>query len=111
MPAGISIRKVEGKPGEVYYPLERITFPSPSPSSKQVKIRISAAALNHRDLFIRQHLYPGIEFGVPLGADGCGYVVQTGSGSEAKKWKGKRVILNPGTGWKDDPDGPESPKG
>ena len=36
-------------------------------------------------------------------------VVSTGSG--ASQWKGKRVIINPGTGWKDDPDGPESPKG
>lgn len=111
MPAGISIRKIDGKPSEVYYPLERITFSSPSPSPTQVKIRISAAALNHRDLFIRQHLYPGISFGIPLLADGCGTVIDTGSDSSAKKWMGKRVILNPGTGWKDSPDGPEEKGG
>jgi NADPH:quinone reductase-like Zn-dependent oxidoreductase len=70
-----------------------------------------AAALNHRDLFIRQHLYPAIGFGVPLLADGCGTVISTGSSSEAQKWKGKRVVLNPGTGWKDDPEGPEDPVG
>lgn len=33
------------------------------------------------------------------------------TGSRASQWKGKRVIINPGTGWKDDPEGPESPKG
>jgi NADPH:quinone reductase-like Zn-dependent oxidoreductase len=70
---------------------------------------MTAAALNHRDLFVRQHLYPGVAFGVPLLADGCGVV--SDAGSNAKSWVGKRVIINPGTGWKDDPDGPESPKG
>lgn len=36
----------------------------------QAVITITGAALNHRDLFIRQHLYPGTTFGVPLLADG-----------------------------------------
>ena len=111
MPKAISIRKIDGKPGQVYYPLEHVNLPDPSPKDNEVVVRITAAALNHRDLFVRQHLYPGISFGVPLLADGCGYVIATGSSSEAQKWKGKRVILNPGVGWKDDPDGPESPKG
>lgn len=71
----------------------------------QAVVQLSAAALNHRDLFIRQHLYPGTAFGVPLLADGCGTVTSPG------KWHGKRVILNPGTGWADSPDGPEHPKG
>lgn len=111
MPAAISIRKVDGKPGQVYYPLEKITIPSSAPTDNQVVIRLSAAALNHRDLFIRQHLYPGTTFGVPLCADGCGIIVSTGSSQEAQKWHGKRVILNPGTGWKDALEGPEHPKG
>ena len=111
MPKAISIRKIDGKPGQVYYPLEHVDLGDPKPAESEVVVKISAAALNHRDLFVRQHLYPGISFGVPLLADGCGVVVSTGSGSEAKNWKGKRVILNPGVGWKDDPDGPESAKG
>jgi len=111
MPKAISIRKVDGKPGQVYYPLEHIQLPEPHPKDNEVVVRISAAALNHRDLFLRQHLYPGTTFGVPLLADGAGVVVATGSGSEARKWKGKKVVLNPGNGWKDDPEGPESPKG
>ncbi|THX96564.1 alcohol dehydrogenase [Aureobasidium pullulans] len=111
MPAAISIRKVDGKPGQVYYPLEKINVPESTPKDNQVVVKITAAALNHRDLFIRQHLYPGTTFGVPLLADGTGIVTSTGSSPEAKKWLNKRVILNPGSGWKDDPDGPEDPKG
>lgn len=48
---------------------------------------------------------------MPLLADGVGVVTSTGSSPAAKRWLNKRVILNPGTGWKDSPDGPEHPKG
>lgn len=109
MPAAIAIKQIDGKPGQVYYPLERISVPSHEPGASQVKIRVSAAALNHRDYFIRQHLYPGTTFGVPLLADGSGTVISTGS--NATSWKGKRVILNPGTGWASDADGPEAKTG
>jgi len=112
MPTAISIRKIDGKPGQVYYPLDIITVPAPtSLSPNEVSIRITAAALNHRDLFLRQHLYPGTTFGVPLLADGAGIVTSTGSSPDAKKWLNKRVVINPGSGWKDDPEGPEDPKG
>ncbi|GME42006.1 Alcohol dehydrogenase superfamily zinc-containing [Neofusicoccum parvum] len=111
MPTAISIRKVDGKPGAVYYPLDKITVTTPTPSATQVTIRISAAALNHRDLFIRQHLYPGTTFGVPLLADGTGTVVAAGSAAAAQAWLGRRVVLNPGTGWTAAPDGPEDPRG
>jgi NADPH:quinone reductase-like Zn-dependent oxidoreductase len=111
MPKAISIRKIDGKPGKVYYPLEHITIPDTPPKANEVVVKITAAALNHRDLFLRQHLYPGTTFGVPLLADGTGIVTSTGSSPAAKKWQGKRVIINPGSGWKDDPEGPESPKG
>ncbi|KAL6708110.1 hypothetical protein ACN47E_003544 [Coniothyrium glycines] len=109
MPSAIAIRKVDGKPGKVYYPLEKITIPEPKPKDNQAVITLTAAALNHRDLFIRQHLYPGTTFGVPLLADGVGIVTSTGP--YAKSWLNKRVVLNPGTGWKDSLEGPENPKG
>jgi NADPH:quinone reductase-like Zn-dependent oxidoreductase len=50
MPTAITIRKVDGKPGQVYYPLDTITLSDQKPESNQVLVRISAAALNHRDL-------------------------------------------------------------
>lgn len=111
MPKAIAVRKIDGKPGSVYYPLETVEIPTPTPGPNDVVIKLAAAALNHRDLFIRQHLYPAIGFGVPLLADGAGVVTATGSNPAAKKWLGKRVVVNPGQGWKDDPDGPESPTG
>ncbi|KAH6629709.1 hypothetical protein C7974DRAFT_395049 [Boeremia exigua] len=111
MPSAIAIRKIDGKPGKVYYPLEKISIPTPAPKDNEAVITLSAAALNHRDLFIRQHLYPGTTFGVPLLADGTGTVTSTGNSPSARAWLHKRVILNPGTGWDSSPTGPEAPSG
>lgn len=110
MPKSISISKIDGKPGQVYYPLSLDEVPKPSPHRTEVLIKIHAAALNHRDLFIRQHLYPGTAFGIPLLADGCGTVVAVGSDANPR-WKGKRVVVNPGTGWRDSLEGPEDKGG
>lgn len=101
-----------GKPGQVYYPLSLQNLPQPTPQGRELLVKMTAASLNHRDVFLRQHLYPGITFDVPMGADGVGTVVAAGPDvSSADQWQGKRVILNPGVGWKDSPDGPEDPKG
>ena len=100
-----------GKPGQVYYPLTARTLPKPTPSGRELLVKITAASLNHRDLFCRQHLYPGVTFDVPLGSDGVGVVTATGPDASAKKWIGKRVILCPLTGWKDSVEAPEDPRG
>jgi NADPH:quinone reductase-like Zn-dependent oxidoreductase len=84
--------------------------PTQSPSTNELKVQIHACALNHRDLFIRQHLYPGIAFSVPLLADGCGTVGAIGP-SASSTWLKKRVILMPSRGWSSSLDGPESPIG
>lgn len=84
--------------------------PTPSPGPNDLIIAIQTAALNHRDLFLRQHLYPSPSFETPLLADGYGIVTSVGSNA-SKSWLGKAVILTPGRGWKDSPTGPESPKG
>lgn len=82
-------------------------LPQPTPQPTEVTVKLLAAALNHRDHFIRQHLYPGISFdNIPLLADGAGVVTSTGS-SVPSSWIGKRVILSPGRGWQDSPNGPE----
>ncbi len=113
MPQALTITRTPGAPGTVYYPLHLSTVPTPTLSnSNQIIIKILCAALNHRDLFIRQHLYPGTTFApVPLLADGCGVVVSAGADPAAQSWLGKRVVVNPGTGWKEDPDGPEQEEG
>jgi NADPH:quinone reductase-like Zn-dependent oxidoreductase len=110
MQKSITISKVEGRPGQVYYPLSLNDVPKPTPSANELLIKITAAALNHRDLFTRQALYPAISFEVPLLADGAGVVVSRGSSAD-KSWEGKRVVINPGTGWKDNVEGPEDQGG
>ncbi len=124
MVLSLSINKAEGKPGVVYHPSVHIDIsdnrfkhhqltivcslnlkdiPEPQPKNGEVSVKILAAALNHRDLFIRHSLYPAISFdGVPMLADGCGTVT-----SSSPKFAGKRVILTPSHGWDSSPDGPE----
>ncbi|KAI0600903.1 hypothetical protein F4775DRAFT_607977 [Biscogniauxia sp. FL1348] len=106
----LTIKKIDGKPGQVYYPLELTTHPKPVPGPGEVLVRMRAAALNHRDLFIRQHLYPGISFAQPLLADGCGTVVALGSGA-APSLLGQRVLLTPCRGWESSVLGPEDAGG
>ena len=85
-------------------------MPTPTPGPNDLIVSIQAAALNHRDLFLRQHLYPAVSFDVPLLADGYGIVTSVGSAA-SKSWIGKAVILTPGRGWESDSDGPESATG
>ncbi|KAI4596284.1 hypothetical protein KJ359_005413 [Pestalotiopsis sp. 9143b] len=102
----ITIRETKGNEGHIYYPLELCDAPIPVPQHGEVLVRILAAALNHRDVFIRQDKYPGTTFGVPLLADGAGTVTEIGKGVDSS-WLQKRVILNPGLGWSTSPSGPE----
>ena len=92
--------------------LQLSDVPKPTPGPKQVLVKLSAAALNHRDLFIRQHLYPGISFNAPFLADGYGTVVEAGPDCAAASTAliGKHVVLVPHRGWDSDPYGPEDPR-
>ncbi|KAK6067003.1 zinc-binding dehydrogenase [Seiridium cupressi] len=105
----ITIKQIPGKPGKVYYPLELSTRPIPKPGPGQLLVKLHAAALNHRDFFQRQSLYPGISFTNPILADGYGTVVALGSdiSSSSRKLLNKPVILTPCRGWQEDPAGPE----
>jgi NADPH:quinone reductase-like Zn-dependent oxidoreductase len=96
----------EGKPGAVYYPLSLREAPIPGLKAREAFIKMTAAALNHRDLFLRQHLYPGTAFNVLLLADGAGIVVAVGA-LASQRWLHKRVVINPGSGWTESSAGPE----
>lgn len=85
-------------------------MPIPSPGPKEVLVRLNAAALNHRDLFIRQQLYPGISFDHPMLADGHGTIVETGPQCVRNLQPQQNVIVNPARGWDTHPDGPEDPR-
>ncbi|KAI0147682.1 hypothetical protein GGR57DRAFT_493794 [Xylariaceae sp. FL1272] len=109
MSRSLTMRKVDGKPGAVYYPLQLNQNPKPTPKSGELLVRLQAAALNHRDLFQRQHLYPALSFSNPLLADGSGVVEAVGPDTKAE-WVGKRVLITPSRGWDAAPEGPEDNK-
>jgi zinc-binding alcohol dehydrogenase/oxidoreductase len=77
----------------------------PALKGDEVKVRIQTAALNHRDQWSREGMYPGIKYSVVLGSDGCGIVEEVANEVD-KHWIGKQVILNPNVGWGDNPEFP-----
>jgi len=83
-------------------PLCFVDQSSPAPSRGQVLVKLKAAALNRRDYWITQGLYPGIQCPVILGSDGAGVVTAVGEGVDPA-WLGRAVIINPGYDWGDDP--------
>lgn len=62
----------------------------------QAVVRLRAAALNHRDVWIRKGQYAGLKFPIVPGSDGVG-TVTSGPG----EWIGKDVLINPSLGWGD----------
>jgi len=77
-------------------------LPDPEPPPGGAVVRIEAAALNHRDVFIRQGLYPKIQLPAILGADGAGTVESVAPGAD-RSWVGKKVVIVPFDSWGDDP--------
>jgi zinc-binding alcohol dehydrogenase/oxidoreductase len=74
---------------EVKQPLVIQERPSPKASKDQLIVKLKAAALNRRDYWIKQGIYPGIRCPVILGSDGTG----------TADFKEKEVIINPGYNW------------
>jgi zinc-binding alcohol dehydrogenase/oxidoreductase len=61
-------------------------------------VRLRAAALNHRDQWIKSGQYAGLKFPVTPGSDGAGTVTEVGSGVD-RSWLGRDVIINPSLDW------------
>lgn len=76
--------------------------PDPQPGPGEVLVRLEAAALNHRDVWIRKGLYAGIKVPIILGADGAGEVVAVGEGVDSS-FVGWRVVINPALDWGKNP--------
>ena len=70
--------------------------PMPGPGEAIVDLR--AAALNHRDLWIKQGKYAGLKFPCTPGSDGAGVVTAVGSGVD-RTWMGQEVVINPSFDW------------
>jgi NADPH:quinone reductase-like Zn-dependent oxidoreductase len=65
-------------------------------------VRLKAAALNHRDLWIQLGLYANIKLPLIPGSDGAGVVESVGSNVD-QAWVGSEVIINPSLDWGPDP--------
>ncbi|MBV8067204.1 MAG: zinc-binding dehydrogenase [Candidatus Eremiobacteraeota bacterium] len=74
----------------------------PPITESEALVRIRAAALNHRDLFITQGLYPKIALPVTLGSDGAGEVARLGA-LVADLAVGDEVVIDPMLEWGDNP--------
>lgn len=74
--------------------------PKPVPSAGEALIRLEAAAINHRDVWIRQGHYGKVQYPCILGSDGAGILESTAdeSGSDLT---GKAVLINPSLSWGD----------
>lgn len=72
--------------------------PDPQPGAGEAIVRLKAAALNHRDVFIWQKLYPNIKLPAILGSDGAGVVASVGEGVD-QSWIGREVVIEPGLEW------------
>lgn len=82
--------------------LEVRSVPAPEPAAGEAVVRLRAAALNHRDVWIKQGQYAGLKFPVIPGSDGAGVVTRLGPGVRSD-WAGKEVIINAGFDWGNDP--------
>jgi zinc-binding alcohol dehydrogenase/oxidoreductase len=79
--------------------------PDPEPGSGEVVVKVHAAALNRRDVFVTRGMYPGAKpdaLPATLGSDGSGEVVARGEGADGAD-EGTEVVINPALFWGDDP--------
>ncbi len=73
----------------------------PAPAKGQVLVKLRAAALNHRDLWIQQE-QSSLSSGIILGSDGTGVVEAVGEEVD-ESIVGQEVVINPCIGWGKNP--------
>ena len=100
----LRLTDVEGADGKKVIALET-GVPVPAPAAGEALVRVSHAALNHRDNWLTMGMYPRIQYGGTLGSDGAGEVVALGDGADddaaTAAWLGRRVIIDASLGWGD----------
>ncbi|HRD48654.1 MAG TPA: zinc-binding dehydrogenase [Candidatus Contendobacter sp.] len=80
---------------------------TPEPAAGQVRVRLRASALNHRDVWITLGQYPGIRLPCILGSDGAGVVDQIGPEAPTELL-GQDVVIYPAYDWGENPRFPNS---
>src|SRR6266446_2760544 len=81
--------------------LEVRSVPLPQTAAGEVIVRLRAAALNHRDVWIKRGEYAGLKFPIIPGSDGAGVVTRLASDVPADQ-AGKEVIIYPAMAWGND---------
>lgn len=76
--------------------------PDPVPAPGEAVVAVKAAALNHRDVWIKLGQYAGLKWPCIPGSDGAGVVSAVGEGVDAAL-VGREVIINPALGWGERP--------
>jgi len=87
---------------ELKQPLLLRERPDPEPGPGEVVVTLEAAALNRRDYWITQGLYPRVRVPVVPGSDGAGVVTAAGEGVD-DELVGREVLIHPAKNWGDDP--------
>lgn len=72
--------------------------PQPVAAAGEYLVELRAAALNHRDVWIKQGKYAGLRFPCIPGSDGAGVVTVAGPGADPAM-VGRHVMINPSLGW------------
>ena len=85
--------------------LQLETMPNPTLGPDEVLIGLKAAALNHRDVWIRTGRYAGIKLPIILGSDGAGDIVEVGTRVDPGL-VGRSVVIYPAMNWGNDEKAP-----
>ncbi|OGB97486.1 MAG: hypothetical protein A3G35_07655 [candidate division NC10 bacterium RIFCSPLOWO2_12_FULL_66_18] len=80
-------------------------IPTPRPGPGEVLVQLKAAALNHRDVWIRMGMQMADRLPLIPGSDGAGLVAEVGPGTSQLK-VGDAVVINPSLNWGDREDRP-----
>lgn len=81
--------------------LQMESLPDPTLGPGEVLIGLKAAALNHRDVWIRTGRYAGIKLPIILGSDGAGEIVEGGTDID-RSLLGQAVVIYPAMNWGSD---------
>jgi len=79
--------------------------PTPRPGPGEVLVHLKAAALNHRDVWIRLGRQMADRLPLIPGSDGAGLVAEVGPGTSHLR-PGQAVVINPALDWGDREDRP-----
>jgi zinc-binding alcohol dehydrogenase/oxidoreductase len=81
--------------------LQMESVPDPGVGQEEVLISLKAAALNHRDIWIRTGRYAGIKLPIILGSDGAGEILDVGTKVD-RSLQGRPVVIYPAMNWGSD---------